>query len=515
MTSSKRIALNTLATFVRSLFGMTFGLFSSRWVLEAVGAVDFGLMGVVGALITFVAFLNGITAVAVTRFLSFSVGQGDSEETNKWFNTALSVHTVVPFLLIVIGWPVGEWLIYHFLNVPSARLTTACWVFRFSLILSFWGMFSTPYMGMYMAKQHIAELSVWGFLSTLFNFGFSFYLTHYKGDAWLLYSVGTVAIGVVLGVLQVWRARVLFPECSIRLSLWWDRARIKSVLSFSGWSLFGGLGWLLRSQGIAILLNKYFNPMHFQHVNAAYGVANQVSMQTQVLSGAMMGAFTPEIVASEGRGNRDAVVLNMLRSSKFATYLTLLFALPLWLEIDYVLVVWLKTPPLLSSEFCRMMLLVFAISRLTAGYGAAISATGKIAGYQVSLGGLAILSVPVIWWLFAAGLGPLSLCWVFIGFMVVCTAGEALWGRFLLGVSLLTWWRCVVGPCLAYAALTLAVGYLVQVLFPRASLVRFTCVVSVVEVLSVLLGVTLVLDRAERGGIVFVLKRYYIRLRPC
>lgn len=512
MTSSQKIAVNTLATFARSLFGMALGLFSSRWVLHALGPVDFGLMGVVGALITFVAFLNGVTSVAVTRFLAFSIGQGDSAEINKWFNTALSVHTLIPLALVAAGWPLGEWAINHFLNIPAARLATACWVFRFSLILSFWGMCSTPYMGMFTAKQHIAEMSLWGVASTIANFGLAYYLTFYRGDAWLLYSGVTVAIGVGIGVLQVLRAQALFPECRIRLALWWDWSRVRQVLSFSGWSLFGGLGWLLRSQGIAILLNKYFNPAAFPHVNASYGVASQVSGQTQMLSGAMLGAFTPEIVASEGRGDRDMVVRHTLRASKFATYLTLLFALPLGLEIDYILALWLKSPPLLSSEFCRMMLLVFAISRLTAGYGAAISATGKIAGYQVSLGGLAILSVPVIWWLFAAGLGPLSLCWVFIGFMVVCTAGEAAWGYVLLRIPLTRWCRSVVIPCLTCSAAVLGIGAGVRLLFGGPSFGRFVCVAGAAGLASLSLGACVILDKEERAGVLVQLKRVCAKL---
>ena len=125
MTSSQRIILNTLATYGRTVFAMALGLFSSRWVLQALGSVDYGLMGVVGAVILFVAFLTTTTSGTISRFYAYSIGQGDPEETNRWFNTALSIHTILPIVLCLISWPCGEWAIRNFFNVPPDRLVTA------------------------------------------------------------------------------------------------------------------------------------------------------------------------------------------------------------------------------------------------------------------------------------------------------------------------------------------------------------------------------------------------------
>ena len=513
MTGSQRIALNTLATFSRSVFGMALGLFSSRWVLQALGPVDFGLMGVVGALITFVAFLNSLSAVGVSRFLAFSIGRGDPDETNQWFNTALSVHSIVPGCLVIIGYPVGLWAIRRFLNIPPDRLATACWGFRFSLVNTLIGMMATPYMGMYTAKQHIAELSLWGMASTVANFLFAFFLIRYRGDAWLVYGGGLVILSVLICGGQVLRARRIFPECAIRLDRWWNRRRLREMLSFSGWNLFGGLGWMFRSQGVAILLNKYFPPVAFPYVNAAYGVANQVSAQTQTLSSAMLGAFTPEIVALEGRGDRTQVHIQLLRASKLSTYLTMLFAIPIWLEIDFLLKLWLKQPPLLAPEFCRLMLAVFVLSRLSAGFGAAISATGRIAWYQVSLGGLAILTLPVIWLLFRSGAGPLALCQVLLGFMVLCVVGEVFWGRMLVGLPASRWLRGVALPCVACAAMVILPGLLAQALLASVNaMVRFLVVSSLVTGLT-LAGGFIVLDRQERDGLWRQVKRCWTRVQ--
>ena len=50
MTANRRIFLNIIATYGRSLYALIIGLFCGRWTLMALGEVDYGLIGVVGGL---------------------------------------------------------------------------------------------------------------------------------------------------------------------------------------------------------------------------------------------------------------------------------------------------------------------------------------------------------------------------------------------------------------------------------------------------------------------------------
>lgn len=498
MTASQRVILNALATYGRTVFGMALGLFSSRWILQALGVVDYGLMAVVGSLIVFVTFLNGVSAASCARFFALSIGKHDPDETNRWFNTALSIHTILPAILILIGWPIGEWAIGCFLNIPEARLTTARWVFRFSLVSAFWGMVSTPYMAMFTAKQNIVELSIWAMAGSVVNFGFVYWLTSYSGDAWLVYAGFTVLISVALGLAQVWRARCLFPECGIRLSRWFDKVRLLQVFSFSWWSMFGQIGWLLRSQGIAILLNKYFEPKRFPYVNASFGLGGTVSGYTQTLSAALMGAFTPEITAREGSGDRSGMIRQALQASKFGTSLVLVFAVPLMLEIKYVLVLWLKNPPLLANEFCVLMILTFLVDRLSTGEMVAINARGKIAAYQMTIGGLIILTLPLAWLFLAFGWGALSVGWAILIITVLCTLGRVVWSKYLLGSSVRQWVRCVLLPCSATGCI-IAIACFGVMEFLQPCFFRLVLVCFVALLVWMALTWFLVLDIRERS----------------
>ena len=510
MTSSQRIVINTLATYGRSVFAMALGLFSSRWVLQALGEVDYGLMGVVGAVIVFITFLNGVSSGACTRFFAYSIGKGDPEEMNRWFNTALSIHTILPAVLIVVGYPIGVWLIHHFFNIPSERLNTALWVFRFSLVSAFTGMCFTPYMGMFTAKQRIYEMSVWGILQSLCMFTLAYVLTLYKGDCWLLYSGGMVGIMVLLGFCQVLRARHLFSECRIHFSKWWDRQKLTQLFSFVGWQLFGAAGWLFRNNGAAILLNKYFSPSIFPNVNAAYGIGVNVSSQTQALAGAMLGAFMPEITASEGRGNRTLMLIQVNRASKLGALLVLVFAIPLMLEIDYVLVLWLKKPPELARIFCVLILAQFLIDKLTIGLGVAVNAVGRIAFFQVVLCSSLILTISIAWLLLALGFGAVSIGWSFILTMTLVAFTRIFFAKYITGLSPLIWGREVLLPCVIVAFTGIGTGLGIQVCFNDASFVRLVAVGGGAFVSMMVLGWFIVLNMAERQ---FVLRHLKYRFR--
>lgn len=511
MTASQRIALNTLATYVQSVFALALGLFSSRWILLALGPVDYGLMGVVGAVIVFVTFLKSMTAAACARFFAFSIGKGDSDETNTWFNTALFVHIVLPLLFVLIGWPVGEWLIRHFLNVPCQRLPTALWVFRLSLVAALTTMVFTPYIGMFTAKQRIYEMSIWGILQAIGTFTLAYLLTLYRGDAWLLYSVGTVSFTIMIGTCQVLRARQLFSECRICVDKLWSRSHLGAMITFTGWQFFGGVGGMLRGQGIAILLNKYFTPLHFPDVNAAYSVGNNVSTCTQTLSSSLLGALAPEITASEGRGDRQRMLSQANRASKFGSVLVMVFAIPLIVEIRYVLDIWLKHPPKLAASFCVIMLFTFLIDKVSFGQMISVAARGKIAGYQAMIGGFLILTLPLAWMFLAFGCSAISVGWACIITICMMSAGRVLWAKYLVGASPRKWLTDVFLPCMIVLACGLAVGFGVQKMCGGESLARLCAVTGATSVSWVVLGWSVVLDAEEKAffvrNAVRVLKR--------
>lgn len=502
MNSSHRIIFNTAATYTRSLLAIGLALFSSRWILNALGQTDFGLFSVVGSLIVFINFLNSVMASSASRYFAYVIGQGDSEEVKRWFNAAFSIHLFLAAGLTVSGWPIGEHVIANYLTIPADRVQTCLWVFRISLAATFFGMVSVPFIAMFTAKQQIYEIASWGMIHSLLTFILAFVLTKASGDRLVFYACGMAIILVFIQACQIYRAVFLFNECKVKRCYWFDQKRLKEIFSFAIWSLIGSLGALLRNQGSAILLNIYFGPK----VNAAYGIANQVSSQTNQLSAAMMSAFYPEITSREGRGDRERMLSLSLQSTKFAAILILLFAIPLMAEMEYVLKLWLRQPPEYTATFCKLILTTFFIDRLTSGYMLAVNAHGKIAAYQATLGTSLVLTLPLAWLFLSLGKPPTSVGVAFIITMAVCSLGRVLWVQRLFGVPASKWLRSVLVPCgfvaTAASLSTLLSGCLLSQSFSRLVLTTVACVV-----VTLIASWLWALNEPERDLILLVGKR--------
>ena len=493
MTPSQRIAFNTIATYSRSVLAAALGLLSTRWVLGALGQSDFGLFAVVGSIITFIVFLNSVMSNSAARYFAYSIGEGDMEKVNQWFNSALSIHLILPVLLVVIGWPIGEYCITRVFTISPGRIGASLWVFRVSLLSAFFSMVTIPYSAMFAAKQHIATLAVWGTLQSILSFSFAFLLTRLPGDRLLMYAIGTVAITIVVQVGLSAQAMIVFRECRIRPSQLLDIGRFNKILSFAGWNFIGSFGAILRNQGSAILLNIFFGP----RVNAAFGIANSVSAQVIAMSSAMTGAFSPEITASEGRGDRIYMLDIALRMCKFSTLLVMLFAIPLIVEVEYILKLWLHDVPQYADTFCQLMLIMFLIDQLTVGYMSAINAQGKIAAYQATLGSILVFTLPLAWFFLKSGFAPTGVGFAFVITMFLVSIGRIFWGRNLLGINVKEWFFKVFSPCVIVGVISL-IPALIIVSAQSSSLSRFIEVVIVCTTTIVMGGWFIAFNSSEQ-----------------
>lgn len=494
MTATQRLVLNTVATYLRTVLAAGLGLFSSRWVLNSLGQTDFGLFSVVGSLIIFVTFLNNVMAASAARHFAFAIGQRDRDEVNKWFNAALSTHLFFPIALIIIGWPIGEYCIVHVLTIPPDRVKICTWVFRLSLVSAYVSMASIPFVAMFRAKQNIAELALWETLQSVCTFTLALSLSLATGDRLLFFAAGMVAIPVFIQSVLVCRALFAFPECRIKVQLWFNAVRIREIFGFASWSLIGMSGGLLRNQGSAILLNLYFGPS----VNAAYGIANQVTAQAGNLSSAMFGAFSPEITSSEGRGDRGRMLDLSQRASKFGTLLMLFFSVPLIVEMENILKLWLVEPPMYTAMLCQLMVGTFLLDRLSVGYMSAVSAYGKVAGYQATIGSILFMTLPLAWLFLSFGAPPTSVGLAFVLIQVLCSLGRVLWVRHLFGVSVRGWLMAIVWPCSIVAIVTV-LSAMVPVWLMPATLYRllFVCMASAIA--TALTSWFFALDKRERA----------------
>ena len=504
MTKNRRIFLNIIATYGRSLYALVCGLFISRWVLAALGNTDLGLYGVVGGLTVFVSFFNMLLSVATGRFYAFAEGKAVKavedgrraaglEECRMWFSTAVLLHTVVPILLVAVGYPLGMYAVENWLTIPAERMDACRWVFRFVCLSCFAGMVNVPFQAMYTAKQYIAELTIYGVAATTANIFFMYFMVTHPGDWLAKYALWMCLVTVVPQMIICARALKVFEECRFKLAYALDKSRICQLSSFAFWQMFGGLGAILKGQGIQILVNKYFGPIY----NASMSIGNQVSAQSQTLSGAMQGAFAPAITTACGAGRYEEMRALAYRTCKFGMLFALIFVLPLALELRTILNLWLVDPPPYTAELCWCILLMAIIDKSASGHMLAVAAKGKIAAYQTFLGGSLILTLPLAWFMVAKGLGFVSIGWAMVITMMMCSWGRVWFARKLVGMSARYWMFKIMLPVGMVVGVVGAAGYLPHFVLAPGSL-RIVATTIICEVLLLPLAWFMLLDAFER-----------------
>lgn len=508
MTANKRIFLNIVATYGRSLFSLACGLFTARWALVALGEVDYGLYGVVGGLTVFISFFVNLMSSAIGRFYAYSVGQAKIgqnceglENCRQWFNTAVALHVVLPLVFMAIGYPLGEYALRHaWLNVPVERVGTCLWVFRFVCISCFIGMMNVPFTAMYTAKQYIAELTVYSFVTTTLHVVLLYYMATHTSD-WLLgYALCMCLLSVSPQLVIAIRACTIFPECRFNRAYLWNWGRVRSLCRFAGWQFFGNLGYMIRFQGIALLINKCFTPVH----NTTMALANNVSAQVGTLTAAMNGAFYPVITTLAGQREREQMLNMMYRSCKLGMLACLLFAVPLMLEMNYVLTLWLKKLPIALAQVTTLTLAILIIDESTRGIGIAVTADGRIAKYYFLLGSLNIISLPLCWgWIFCGG-GFVSVFMVLLLIRIIANVLAVVIARTTIAVSFRRWLKEVVSPVVLVSMITGAVGWMVRWLF-KAGFLRLSIVSGLCGITFMMLTWLFVLSKDERQ---FVLIRF-------
>lgn len=484
---------------------MVVGLFAARWILKALGQVDYGLVGVVGGLAMFVSFLNNLLASAVGRFYAVEVGAANKagnereglEDCRRWFNTALSLHSVVSLVLVAIGYPIGVWAVENFLTIPADRISDCIWVWRFTCLSCFVNMFCVPFQAMYTAKQEIAELTVYGFVTTTLNAFFFYYISTHPG-MWLTpYSAWVCAMAVIPALIIAVRAFIKYEECRFNVGYLWSASRLKELLYYAIARFWANFSGVVGAQGQSILVNKYMGPVY----NASMTVGNAVAGHAVSFSTALSAAFWPAIANKAGEDDADSVRRLSFFTCRIGAVLVLVFAIPLSLEVDEVLRIWLVNPPPFAFGICLIVLIRMVFEKMTEGYELAIYGTGNgVMKYSWSAGWAGICTALVAWICFALGFKMWSIV-IGLAWSKCMTCLIRLYlGRKLVGFSCKYWLVNIFAPICVLWLLASMCGSISRLLM-SPSLMRVIATTILCEMIILPLIWFVILERQEKLAI--------------
>lgn len=400
MTKTKSIASNTMYMYIRMFIIMAINLYASRVILNTLGASDYGIYNVVGGIVVLFGFLNGALRQATQRFITYDLGKGDVSQLRNTFSMSLNVHIILSIIILFFAETVGLWVVYHYLVIPADRFQTAVWVFHLSVLASIISITQVPYNATINAHEDFNIYAYVSIADAILKLVVLFAISNLSGDLLLIYAVLILLINVLIAFYYRYFCIRHYSEC--HYTFFWDQSRFRQIFNFSSWSLIGNFADTLSDQGINVLLNMFFGPS----VNAARGIAVQIKGQVANFVNNFQLASNPQIVKAYALNEFDNLVNLVLKTSKLSFFLFLILVIPLCLEMETILSLWLKNPPPYLCEFAKITLITVLLQSLGGTLQLAIQASGEIKIYSLTVSLTKLICIPIIFWGLNFGASP-------------------------------------------------------------------------------------------------------------
>lgn len=454
-------------------------LYTTRVVLNALGVVDYGIYNVVAGFVAMFAFLNTSMSNGIQRFYNFKLGKEGEESITKVYNTSLLIQVILAIVVVVLLETVGLWYLNTKMVIPIERMDTARWIYQFSVISLVLVILQIPYSAAIMAHERMDYYAYVSIIEVAAKLGFALWLPYVKYDKLFVYGCYTLGIGVLNFLLYFVYCKHHFK--TIKLQRFFNKDLFKDMLSFSGWNIFGTFAYMLKTQGLNVLLNAFFGPV----VNAARGVSSMISSAISGFQSNIVISFRPQTVQSYAEGNMPRVKNLMYSLSKISYLMLYMLSVPVIIELPYILHLWLgEAVPDYTVPFTMLILINMIISGLNTPITQVVHATGRIRNYQIGTSIVVCSILPISWVFLKLGGNPVTVYIV----SLFCTIVNQIVCMYILkqvfSYSIREYIKQVIMPCVYVTLISVVLPVILHYLMP-SSFIRLV-VVGIVGVVSVM-----------------------------
>lgn len=502
MSTANRVIKNTGYLYAKMGITMFVSLYTTRLILNSLGASDFGIFNIVGGAIAMLGFLNAAMAGATQRFMSYAEGEGIKSKQKSIFNVSFVLHILISLLVGIALLVAGYFFFNGILNIPPDRIFAAQVVYGSLIISTMFTVMTVPYDAVMNAHENMLYYAIVGIIEAFLKLVVAFACVYTTSDKLIVYGILMACIPLItLTIMRVY-CHKHYEECTIAPKKYFDKGLMKEMTSYAGWSFIDASTGIISQYGLGLVLNHFFGTI----LNAAQGIANQVAGQLMTFSQNLMKAINPVIMKNEGAGNREAMLNISVLGCKYSYLLLSFFAIPFIIEAPYILKLWLKNPPEWSILFCQMQLIRSLTEQLTLNLWASIAATGEIKNFYMRKGILNILPIFLTAILFYFSFPPY---WLYITWIVCWGIATGIlilyYSHKLCGLKYSSYIRKAMIPCLLNTLITLSIGIIplsfMQSNINRLILTLFTCCIAF------LFSFSLLLTKEEKSAIQFILKK--------
>lgn len=399
MEATKRIILNTVVQYVRTFVSMLIMLVSTRILLRTLGNNDYGIYTVVGSVVFMIGFITVSLAGSTQRFLSVSHGKGDKQELRNIFANAFYLHLALALSIALIMWSLGPTLLGN-LNIKADRQGAASFVYSMVLLMTLTTFITAPLRALFIARENIIYVSVVEVLDAAFKLVGTISLAYLPFDSLRVYSVIMMLITVFNLLAYGVYALLKYDECHIPRPSEVSKTYMKKLTGFAIWNVYAVGSGVVRTQGMAIIINRFLGIL----MNAAYGIAMQVYNALGFIALSILNAMNPQLMKAEGTGNRQRMLMLSTKESKYSFLVLVLLLVPLVFEMPGVLAFWLGDVPEHAAMFCQFILIAYIWDQTTIGLTSANQAIGRIRNYSLLTSTTRLLTLPLAWFCLREGL---------------------------------------------------------------------------------------------------------------
>lgn len=420
-SNSSRVLRNTISLYIRMVVLTIISLFTVRVVLHVLGEVDYGLYNVVGGFVTFFGFISGTLAIASQRYFAISLATNDWKSLNKYFSINIYIYIFFIGLVLILSETVGLWFVMNRLTVPDNRMQAAIIVYELSIANFIIGLLTSPFQALLIADENLSIYSIISIVEGAFKIIVAYLLYTIHSDKLIMYSILLFVVCLSVNGIYIIYSFRKYKRLEIHFQK--DKSGYKEVFSYMNWNLIGAMGSVGKSQGINIIMNVFFGPS----INAARGIATHINTVVSSFSQNFMKAVDPQITKKYANRNKDKLIALIHSSSKLSYYLLYIIILPLIANMNYILTLWLKEDvPDYTLQFTILALIDALVLSITEPFGTGVQATGNVKFYQLTVGILSLLNLPVVYTILGYFENPLIPFMISIFLSVLMSVGRIL-----------------------------------------------------------------------------------------
>lgn len=431
MNSSERIVFNSIVLYAKLILTICVNLIATRLILNAMGVVDYGVVNLISGIVAMLSFVQSSMAVSTQRYMSVNMGKHDVNLQCKIFNNGLLLHFSLAIIILIILESCLPLVFNSDIQIPDERHSASMILYQLTIIGTLLVIIGVPFDATLSAHENMLWVSFASILESIIRLSGAIWLLYYQSDKLVFYGLLVVTIRLASLLFKSIYCRKQYAEIHISKSVISLRL-IKEMFSFSFWNMFGAFAMAARSQGMAVILNIFNGVV----INTAYGIGMQISGQLANFSGTISRSMSPQIMQREGGGDRVAMISLALKQCRYTTLFLFMFALPLFVEMPYVLLIWLKDVPDYAIVCCRSFILIALVVQMSSGLMTSIQAKGEISLYQVIVSIILLLNIPVSYILQKVGYSPLIVLYSMVAIEIVCLIARILFARKLVGITI-------------------------------------------------------------------------------